>query len=250
MKKEEKQLALNFEKLGAENVSLALVNAFSSPAMQHAPLMDVLLEATKSELERRRNARGERLLKRAKLHTTVANLDELEYGPERNLDKLTIDRLSTCEYIRTHANVCIIGASGTGKSFLSKALACRACENGYRTKVIAFPLLMRELAHLQKIDTPKYEKRLRYYSRFPLLIIDEWLNQQPERNWTHILLELMDYRYDETSTIICSQLPSENWPTVIGNVALGQAILGRVTAASYTIRLEGPDLRERYSAKP
>ena len=250
MREQEKQLALNFEKLGATNIALALVEAFTSPSMQHASLIDVLLEASDNELAQQKNSRAQRLLKMAKLPNTMANLDELEYRPERNLDKMTIDRLSTCEYIRTHANTCIIGASWTGKSFLSKALACRACENGYRTKVIAFPLPMRELAHLQKVDTPKYEKRLRYYSRFPLLVIDEWLCKQPEKQWTLILLELMENRYDETSTIICTQLPAENWPKVIGNVALGRAILGRVTASSYTIRLEGPDMRKNHSAKP
>ncbi len=250
MRKEEKRLAMNFEKLGADTVSVALVEAFSLPVMQHVPLLEVLLDATEAELEKRRVSRAARLLKTAKLHNTVANLDGLEYHPERNLDKMTIERLGTCDYIRTHSNVCIVGAAGTGKSFLSRALACRACENGYRTKVISFPALMRELAHLYKIDTPKYEKRMRYYSKFPLLLIDEWLCQQPEKQWVAILLELMENRYDETSTIICTQLPSENWPTVIGNVALGHAILGRVTAASFTLLLEGPDLRTRHSAKP
>lgn len=114
MREQEKQLALNFEKLGASNIALALVEAFTSPSMQHASLIDVLLEASHSELAQQKNSRAQRLLKMAKLHNTMANLDELEYGPERNLDKMTIDRLSTCEYIRTHANICIIGASGTG----------------------------------------------------------------------------------------------------------------------------------------
>gem|GEM_PF-4945434 len=77
--------------------------------------------------------------------------------------------------------------------------------------MIAFLLLIRELAHLQKIDTPKYEKRLRYYSRFPLLLIDEWLCQRPEKHWTPILLELMGNRYDECLKIIGTQLPTENW---------------------------------------
>ena len=145
--------------------------------MQHVPLLDIVLNATEAELEKRQNSRAARLLKRAKLHNTVANLDELEYHPERNLDKITIDRFATCENIRTHTNICIIGAAGTGKSFLSRALACKACENGYRTKVISFPVLMRELTHLYKNDMLKYERRMRYYSRFPLLLIDEWFCQ-------------------------------------------------------------------------
>ncbi|MBJ2355820.1 MAG: ATP-binding protein, partial [Sphaerochaeta sp.] len=250
MTDKEKQLVMNFEQLGAESISLGLIEAFSSPSMQHVPLMDVLLDTTNKELLQRLNARAQRLLKTAKLHNTVANIDEIEYYPDRNLDKLTIDRLATCTYLENHTNVCVVGASGTGKSFISKALAHRACLHGYRTKVVSFPALMRELGHLYSHDSPKYEKKLRYYSRFPLLVIDEWLCQQPEKQWTSILLELMENRYDSTSTIICTQLPVENWPKVIGNVALGQAILGRVTASSYILRLEGQDLRSRHSAKP
>ena len=214
----EQQLALNFEKLGAEGIAHSLIDAFSSPTIQHNSLIEILLDATRVELERRRSSRADKLLKRAKLQNTVANLDEIEYRTERNIDKTTIDRLGTCVYIATHSNVIIVGAAGTGKSFISRALARRSCECGYRTKVISFSPLMRELAHLSKTDALKYEKRMRYYSRFPLLLIDEWLCQQPEKSWINIILELMENRYDSTSTIICTQLPPENWPTVIGNV--------------------------------
>ena len=76
MREQEKQLALNFEKLGAESISLALVDAFSSPAMQHVPLLDVLLEASEMELAKRRDSRGERLLKMAKLQIGRASCRE------------------------------------------------------------------------------------------------------------------------------------------------------------------------------
>ncbi|HQA93701.1 MAG TPA: ATP-binding protein [Bacteroidales bacterium] len=250
MTDKEKQLVMNFEHLGEDGIAMGLIDAFSSPSIQNTPLVDVLLNATTKAMEQRRNSRADRLLKMAKLHNTSANIDGIEYYPERNLDKLTIDRLSTCDYIKDHFNICVIGASGTGKSYISKALAYRACQCGYRTKVVSYPALMRELTHLYLHNTPKFEKKLRYYSRIPLLVIDEWLSQQPEKQWTSILLELMENRYDATSTIICTQLPIENWPKVIGNVALGQAILGRVTAASYILRLEGQDLRSRHSEKP
>jgi len=58
-----------------------------------------------------------------------------------------------------------------------------------------------------------------------------------------ILLELRENRYDEILPIIFTQLPSENWLTVIGNFALGQAILGRVTAIFFNLRLEGSDIQ-------
>ncbi len=250
MRPSEQQLVLNFEKLGAEGISMSLLEAFSSPSKQHVPFIEVLLEATHAELEKRRSSRADRLLKRAKLHNTVAHLDEIEYRPERNLDKILIDRLSTCEYIAACSNVIIVGAAGTGKTYLSRALARQACEYGYRTRVVSYSLLLRELSHLNRTDTVKYDKRILYYSRFPVLLIDEWLCQQPDKIWVNILLELMELRYNSTSTIICTQLPPDNWPTVMGNVALGQAILGRVKTASFQIDLDGPDLRTRHSAKP
>ncbi len=250
MKNHEKELSFNFEKLGLSLVSSTLIEAFSTPKMQNSTLTEILLEATNRELENRRYNRANKLLRLAKLQNTVANIDEIEYGPKRNLDKLTIDRLATCQFIKTHSNVIIIGAAGTGKSFISKALTYKACEEGVRSRVVSFTALMRELSNLHKNNPVKYEKRLHYYSRFPLLLIDDWLCQVPEKNWVNILLELMELRYDETSTIVCTQLPVENWPAVIGNVALGEAILGRITAASYILRLEGDDLRNKYFRKP
>ncbi len=44
--------------------------------------------------------------------------------------------------------------------------------------------------------------------------------------------------------------PEENWAKAIGTVALGQAILERVTASSCMLRLEGQALRSIHSAKP
>jgi len=69
----------------------------------------------------------------------------------------------------------VFGASGTGKSFLGKALGVATCHAGFRTLYIRFSALMRELARLEKNDSKKYESRLNYYGRIPVLIIDEWL---------------------------------------------------------------------------
>ena len=92
MTDKEKQLVMNFEHLGEDGIAMGLIDAFSSPSIQNTPLVDVLLNATTKAMEQRRNSRADRLLKMAKLHNTSANIDGIEYYPERNLDKLTIDR--------------------------------------------------------------------------------------------------------------------------------------------------------------
>jgi DNA replication protein DnaC len=245
-----RELVLHFSTLGNQVLAQTLVDVCSDPQYQNHEFDELMLIAARKEVDTQKSSKAHRLLRLAKLHTSCSHVDQIEYRSDRNLDKSLIDRLATCHFIEKHQNICISGASGTGKTFLAKALCVQACHAGYKSKVVSFPKLMRELQHLQKVDLLKFEKKLRYYSNIPVLLIDEWLSDVSQKCWTNILLELMEMRYSVTSTIICSQLPKENWPKVLSNIALGQAILGRVTAASFTINLEGEDMRKNHATRP
>ncbi len=223
---------------------------FKNQDQGHHNFLQVISSALADELAARTNKRCYSLLKRAKLLYTPAHLDELAYLPDRKLDRTLVERLKTGRYLHEHRNVCIFGASGTGKSFLGKALGVAACEENFRTLYIRFPALMRELAFLATEDVMKFEKRLRYYSRIPVLIIDEWLVASKKRGYSHILLDLMESRYGETTTIFCTQLAPEGWSPAVDIKAVGESILGRALANSFMIHLQGDDLRKQFSVKP
>jgi hypothetical protein len=48
-------------------------------------------------------------------------------------------------------------------------------------------------------------KFVRKYAAFTLLVIDEWLLDRPTESMRGMLLELMERRYGETSTVFCTQ---------------------------------------------
>ncbi len=102
----------------------------------------------------------------------------------------------------------------------------------------------------EKEDRYLYERRLKYLSRIPLLVIDEFFSITPSKNELIILHELIDARYDRTSTIVCSQLPVEHWPVFSGNTAIGEAFTGRLKANSFIVKLDGEDIRTRHSQRP
>jgi DNA replication protein DnaC len=54
-------------------------------------------------------------------------------------------------------------------------------------------------------------KILKKYSNYTLLILDEWLIQTPTEPQLHFLFELIERRYDENSTIFCTQYKFEEW---------------------------------------
>src|SRR5699024_6260430 len=70
--------------------------------------------------EDRQNRKIERLIKQAYFRQK-ASLAEINYAPQRNLDKNMFNRLGTLDFIKRKENLIITGASGTGKSYLAQA---------------------------------------------------------------------------------------------------------------------------------
>lgn len=74
----------------------------------------------------RKSNRLTRLIKNADYPFNDACVENIEYHPDRNLDKVQITRLSTCNYIQEYHNIVILGATGSGKSYISNALGMSA----------------------------------------------------------------------------------------------------------------------------
>lgn len=250
MDKYESGLVYNFEKLGCPGLAARLRSEFSSKHIRAEELMKLLTESTEDAIIENKQKQAQRLLKYASLQNCYANLDMLEYEPERNLDRTLVERLSSCDYIENAANIIIVGASGTGKTFLAKAFGVQACNEGYRTRVFNLRALLRELSEYEKDGEESYSRRLKLISNIPLLILDEWFAISPEKKELVILHELIDARYGRKSTIICSQMPTENWSRYCGNKALGESITGRLLSHSYSFDLKGEDIRKRHYQRP
>ncbi|MEN6621034.1 MAG: ATP-binding protein [Smithella sp.] len=72
------------------------------------------------EYDVRCNNRIKRLIHKAQFPNTHAFLEDIEYLPDRHLNKDLLQRLATNEYINKKRNVIFIGATGCGKTFLAK----------------------------------------------------------------------------------------------------------------------------------
>ena len=66
----------------------------------------------------RKNNHLKRLIRNAGLSDPNACVENIEYHSDRNLDKSQIARLSTCNYITDHRNVMLLGATGSGKTWV------------------------------------------------------------------------------------------------------------------------------------
>lgn len=197
------------------------------------------------EYDSRINHTVERYIKIARFYDSTANLRDVNYKPDREINREMIEELSTNEYIQQGLNIIIIGASGSGKTWLSNAFGVNACMERYRVKYIRLPDLFQEIE--QSRIQGKYQRYMNNLFKMDLLILDEFLLTTTNDTERNDLFEIIQMRTDKKSTIFCSQWAPEGWLGKLGNGPLADAILDRVRNSSYTILLKGRSLREDYS---
>lgn len=190
----------------------------------------------------RENKRLARLLKEAKLRLGQACVEEIDYPARRELDKAIIRQLAACRWVQEHQNVTVTGATGTGKTFIACALAQQACRKGYSALYRRASRLFDELT-LARADG-SYVRLLAKLARVDVVVIDDWGLAPPRDQERRDLLEILEDRYGQHSTIMTSQLPTKAWHEHLADQTLADAILDRLLNNAHKIMLKGPSRRK------
>jgi len=197
-----------------------------------------------AEYTARKNNRLKRLIRSAGYSQPDAALEDIEYHADRHLDRSLLARLGSCDYIGQKHNVIILGATGSGKTYLASALGLTANRSFMTVKYARLPEMLGELAVARAEGS--YRKLMKAYKTVQLLILDEWLLSPLRDAESKELLEIVEARYKRGSTIFCSQFDVGGWHEKIGDPTLADAICDRIVHDSYTIVIAGDDsMRKR-----
>ena len=153
--------------------------------------------------------------------------------------------LLQCDWINKHQNLLLTGPCGSGKTYLACALAHTVCTKGYSAKYYRISRLMLELAQGKADGT--YSKALQQLARLDMLILDDWGLEPLNSAQRNDLMEIMDDRNGSSSTVIISQLPTDQWYQSIGDNTLADAILDRLMHNAHRINLTGESMRKLQS---
>jgi DNA replication protein DnaC len=190
----------------------------------------------------RQNRALQRRLRTGRLQGPAC-VEDIDYQHPRGLDRKLIRSLSAeSAWVREHQNLFLIGATGLGKTWLARALAQKACRDGYTALFVKANEMFRELA-MSRADG-SHGKALQRFGRVDLLVVDDWAMtplSDPERR---DFLEICDARYQTRSTLLTSQLKVADWHAQIGDPTIADSILDRLVHNAHRIELEGESVRK------
>jgi len=201
-----------------------------------------LFHLFEAEINQREDKRIKRMLMMANFKDKSASLEQVQYLPQRKIDKSLILSLANGDFITKNQNLLLTGATGTGKSFLAQALARRCINLGHNTKYYRVSTLLEEIK-TARLDG-SYTKTLAKISKFKLLLLDDFGVTPLKGDEINDLFEVIEEKMFNGSIIITAQLPIKDWHAYLGNETIADAMMDRLIHTAHKIELKGPSMRE------
>jgi DNA replication protein DnaC len=214
--------------------------------------LQLLAHVLGPQADLRRQRAIDRRIREARFHEPVT-LEGFDWDfNAKAIDRKQIEALASGEFIRRGDNLVIAGQSGVGKSRIVQSVGRAACVHGYRVRYTTSAELLRDLT--ASLADHTLHERLRYYSNFDLLAIDEFGFDRIERaesgQAASLLYKVVDSRGPKRSTALVTNISFEAWAEYLGDAPLAMAILDRLVDGAIVLKIEGRSYRAARLKRP
>ncbi|HMA41340.1 MAG TPA: ATP-binding protein [Gemmatimonadales bacterium] len=169
----------------------------------------------------------------------------------KGLDRQSIEHLATCDFVRRHENVILVGQTGLGKSRILQSVGHAACVQGYRVRYVTSAKLLKEFTAALADGT--CERMLAGYARLDLLLIDEFgfdhLEREAQPQASTFYYRLLAARMGRHSTALATNIDFVAWADYLGDPPLAAAFLDRLVDGAVVLKLTGRSYRA-HRARP
>lgn len=206
--------------------------------------LDFLQRLLADQAGRRRQRSSERRLKEARCRD-LKPLAEFDWNFNPAINRIQIETLAACDFVRRRQNLVFVGQSGVGKSHLIQSIGQAACTLGFRVCYLTSGALLEDLTAALADQTS--HERIRAYTRPDLLIIDEFGFDRIERSVcpqaASLWYKVIDARSQRVSTALVTNIDFEAWADYLGDAPLAMALLDRVVDGATIVKLKGRSYR-------
>jgi len=228
------------EELGLIQMSAALAESYRTKSFLNKDSLVLLSELLDAEYQVKISKRYRSRLNRAHLNGGPQDINYcIDSGERKYIPSGITQELSSLSFINEGLNVCILGPSDSGKSYLAKALGIMACQS-YRVCYFHCEQFLEDMVSMKKCDYSKFQKKIKYYTKMDLLILDDFLlHTITDESEIKVLFDVLERRSEmKLSTIVCSQREPKSWKSMMLNDEVSSnSVLKRVTK-HFTVVIE------------
>jgi DNA replication protein DnaC len=172
---------------------------------------------------------------------TVDGFD-FNFDPARKRLRSRYLALHDLAFLDKGINPLFIGVPGTGKTFLGRALAYRACQQTKRVVFVSAPRMLNEL-HGAELHG-NLDRALRRFVRAELLVVDDFAVLAMDPAQAKLAFQVISERYDyRRSTAITTNRPFKDWMKIFPDALNAQVIAERLTERAEHFILDGKGYR-------
>lgn len=234
------ELTDQLNELQLPHMAASLDSLYHSKSFDEIDRISFLEQLIEPEYQAKTSQKFQNRLKRAHLAGGPQILEQCKDSAERvYLPTEITATLASMDFVKDGLNICILGPSDSGKSYLAKALGIQACIK-YRTSYYHCEEFLETMVALKQADYQKYQKKIHFFMKLDLLILDDFLlHTITDEREIKVLFEVMEKRSElSRSTIVCSQREPNSWASMILNDEVSaNSILKRATK-HYTVVIQ------------
>lgn len=235
-------LGRDLRRLGLVHTAEHLDDIIARATRSRTSPRTLLEQLVSAEIEDRGRRSLERRLKRARLGRFKPMAD-WEWSWPKNIDRPSVERVLTLDFLDRGENVLVVGAQGLGKSMLAKNVAHQAVLAGRSALFTTASDLILDLG--AQDSARALERRFRHYVRPSLLVIDEIGYLAYDARAADLLFQIVSRRYEQRSILVTTNLAFKQWDSVFPNASCAIALIDRLTHHAEIIRIEGKSYRRR-----
>jgi len=205
-----------------------------------------LFELAQRECEVRRANKIVRLVKASRLpmEKTMANFN-LKRLPLKLRQQIRI--LLEGSFADRTENILAFGKPGSGKTHLLCGICHELARQGRKVYFATCDLIVQEL--LRAKQELKLDKLLKKFSRFDVLMIDDFGYVKQNRDEMEVLFTLLAHRYERGSVLITSNLPFSKWEMIFKDPMTTAAAIDRLVHHSVILELNVKSYRAEQARK-
>ncbi len=234
------QLLKNLEYLKLKQMVTHLDEVIDFGIHNQLSFIDTLIKLTNYEIDLREKNMLHAMVK-VGAFPNLKEVKDFDFEFQPSLNPQQIQDFLTLRFIDGNENIVFLGPSGVGKTFLASAIGIAAAKKRTSTYFIKCHDLIQNLKRARLEN--RLESRLKHYTKYKLLIIDEIGYLPIDAEDAKLFFQLIDMRYEKRSTIFTTNVNFKSWDEVFQETKLANAILDRILHHATVVTIVGNSYR-------